>query len=73
MPSNLPRFTLRADKEILEKMTEIAKKHERSLNQEIVYHMKNIIQNYESENGEINVKISNIGNIGQNNGTINMQ
>lgn len=69
MPSNLPRFTLRAEKDIFEKMSEIAKSNERSLNQEIVYQMKKVIEKYESENGEIKVKI---GNIGQNNGTINM-
>lgn len=69
MPSNLPRFTLRAEREVIDKMTEIAKKNERSLNQEIVYQMKNAIRKYESENGKIDIKV---GNIGQNNGTINM-
>ena len=53
MPSNKPTFLIRADKEIIEKITFIALENERSTNQEIVYLIKQCIKNYEAEHGEI--------------------
>lgn len=53
MPSNKPQFVIRADKEILEKISYIAKENERNTTQEIVYLIKQRIKAYEQENGEI--------------------
>jgi hypothetical protein len=53
MPSNLPRFTIRAEQDILDKITYIADDNERSVNQEIVYLIKQKIKEYESEHGEL--------------------
>lgn len=53
MPSQLPRYTLRIEKEILEKLNVIAKNNERSTNQEIVYLIKKHVEKYENQNGNI--------------------
>ncbi len=46
-------YPLRIDKIILEKLKHIAKENGRSLNKEIEFILKNIISNYEKENGDI--------------------
>lgn len=46
-------YPLRIDKIILEKSKHIAKENGRSLNKEIEFILKNIISNYEKENGDI--------------------
>ena len=46
-------YPLRIDKIILEKSKYIAKENGRSLNKEIEFILKNIIANYEQENGQI--------------------
>ena len=48
MPSDLPRLTVRMEKELL------AKKETRSTNQQIIYILKKYIEQYEQENGHIN-------------------
>ena len=53
MPSKKPQFNIRADKEIFEKISYIAKQNERSATQEIVYLIKKRIEAYESLNGPI--------------------
>lgn len=55
MPSNKPRFTVRAEQEILDKIGFIAKKNERNTTQEIVFLMKNRIEEYEKEHGKITI------------------
>ena len=54
MPSDLPRLTVRMDREIIDKINEIAKKENRSTNQQITYIIKQYIQQYEQEQGRIN-------------------
>lgn len=56
MPSKLPQFVIRTEKEIIEKISYIAKKNERSANQEIVHMIKQRIKSYESINGEIKIE-----------------
>ena len=53
MPSKLPQFSIRTEQEIIDKIAYIAEKNERSTNKEITYLLKNRIQTYEAENGEI--------------------
>ncbi|MDF2700827.1 MAG: hypothetical protein K0Q49_2390 [Haloplasmataceae bacterium] len=53
MPSNLPRFTIRTEQDIIDKITYIASEYERSGNQEIVYLIKQRIKEYESEHGQL--------------------
>ena len=53
MPSNLPRFTIRTEQDIIEKISYIAMQNERSTTQEIVHLIKNEIRNYEQKHGEI--------------------
>lgn len=55
MPSNKPRFTVRAEQEILDKIGFIAKKNERNTTQEMVFLMKNRIEEYEKEHGKITI------------------
>lgn len=49
MPSELPRITVRIDKEAIETLREMAEKNERSLNQEICYALKQYIKNSKNE------------------------
>lgn len=56
MPSNKPRFTIRAEEETLDKIKYIADQYERNPTQEIVFLIKEEIKRYESENGEIVIK-----------------
>lgn len=52
MPSDLPRFTIRTEQDILDKIAYIAEDNERSSTQEIVYLIKQRIKEYETENGQ---------------------
>lgn len=54
MPSDLPRLTVRMEKELIDKVNVIAKKESRSTNQQIIYILKKYIEQYERENGRIN-------------------
>ena len=54
MPSDLPRLTVRTEQEIIDKMNIIAKKENRSTNQQINHVLKKYIEQYEKENGRIN-------------------
>lgn len=53
MPSDLPRYTLRIPKILLEKIRYIAEENGRSANREIELLIKHRINDYESRNGEI--------------------
>lgn len=53
MPSNLPRFTIRTEQDILDKLSYIASLNERSGTQEIVYLIKNHIKEFEAKNGKL--------------------
>ena len=54
MPSDLPRLTVRMEKELIDKVNILAKKETRSTNQQIIYILKKYIEQYEQENGQIN-------------------
>ena len=54
MPSDLPRLTVRMEQELINKINMIAKKENRSTNQQINYILKKYIEQYEKENGRIN-------------------
>lgn len=54
MPSDLPRLTVRMEQELIDKINVIAKKENRSTNQQITYIIKKYIEQYEQENGRIN-------------------
>lgn len=53
MASDLPRYTLRIPKELLEKIRYIAEENARSANREIEMLIRQRIKEYESNNGEI--------------------
>lgn len=53
MPSTLPRFTYRTDKETLEKLRYIADNNFRTVNSEIDRLVHELIASYEAEHGEI--------------------
>ena len=85
MPSDLPRLTVRMEKELIDKVNILAKKESRSTNQQIVYILKKYVEQYENLYGEIkiekqeeeelskNIKIKNSKNfIVGDNSTINM-
>lgn len=55
MGSNLPRVTLRIEQDYIDKLKKIAELNERSLNQEIVYTLKQHINEYE-KTGKIHNK-----------------
>lgn len=54
MPSDLPRLTVRMEQELIDKINMIAKKENRSTNQQINYILKKYVEQYEQENGHIN-------------------
>lgn len=56
MVSKKPQFGIRTDQIIIDKISYIAKEHERSANQEIVYLIKKHIKDYESKFGEIEIE-----------------
>lgn len=69
MPSTKPKIVIRTEQSTIDKFLSIAEQDNRSMSNLGEKLIKDYIEKYESENGEIKVKI---GNIGQNNGTINM-
>ena len=69
MPSDKPKIVIRTEKDIIEKFNTIALEDNRSMSNLGEKLIKDYIKEYESRNGEITV---NIRNIGQNNGTINI-
>lgn len=69
MPSTKPKIVIRTEQSTIDKFSSIAEQDNRSMSNLGEKLIKEYIRKYESENGEINIKV---GNIGQNNGTINM-
>lgn len=57
MSTQLPRYTLRIPRDVLNKISYIADNNDRSTNKEIERLIKKYIEEFESKNGEI--KISN--------------
>ncbi|MDI0267900.1 Arc family DNA-binding protein [Clostridioides difficile] len=57
MSSSLPKYTLRINKILLEKIKYIAESEGRSANKEIEQLIKKHIENYEQRKGEIKVNI----------------
>lgn len=55
MPSAIPMRGLRMEDELYLKLKHIAKKENRSYNQEAVYILKSFVEQYESEHGTISV------------------
>lgn len=53
MPSNLPKFTLRTDRETLEKFRYVADNNFRTVNKELEMLMQKHIADYEREHGPI--------------------
>ena len=53
MPSKLPRYNLRVDKELLQKLNYIAEYNGRTANKEIEYLTKKHIEEYEQQYGII--------------------
>ena len=56
MPSKKPQFVIRADREVFDKISYIAKENERSATQEIEYMIKQKIAAYEAMYGEIKIE-----------------
>lgn len=55
MPSRLPRFTIRTEQDIIDKISYIAIQNDRSTTSEIVHLIKGAIKTYEQEHGEIEI------------------
>ncbi|MDC2909513.1 Arc family DNA-binding protein [Clostridioides difficile] len=55
MPSALPKYTLRINKILLEKIKYIAESEGRSANKEIEQLIKKHVESYEKINGKINI------------------
>lgn len=53
MPSDLPRYTLRIDPALLNKVAYIADQNDRSTNKEIERALRRLVEAYEKENGAI--------------------
>lgn len=53
MPSDLPRYTLRIDPALLEKVSYVAEQNDRSTNKEIERALRKLVESYEKENGII--------------------
>ncbi len=56
MPSNVPMRGLRLDDELYLKLKFIAKKKNRSFNQQAAYILKQFVEQYEEANGSISVQ-----------------
>lgn len=69
MPSTKPKIVIRTDTDVIEKFQNIAQRDNRTMSNLGEKLIKDYIRKYENENGKIDIKV---GNIGQNNGTINM-
>ena len=70
MPSNKPTIMIRTTEEIKQKFEYICEKENRSMSKQIEKMIKDLIENYESTNG--NIKVQKNLNMGDNHGTINM-
>lgn len=57
MPSSLPKFTLRTDRETLEKFRYVADNNFRTVNKELEMLMQRHIAEYEHEHGTIPVTV----------------
>lgn len=57
MPSNIPMRGLRMPDELYLKLKEIAKRENRSYNQEAVFVLQNFVTDYENEHGIIEVNV----------------
>ena len=64
MPSEMPRVTLRIEQEYIDKLKLIAEENERSLNQGIVFTLKQRIKEYEEQKGRINTGKLSVSKIG---------
>ena len=64
MPSEMPRVTLRIEQEYIDKLKLIAEENERSLNQEIVFTLKQRLKEYEEQKGRINTGKLSVSKIG---------
>ena len=64
MPSEMPRVTLRIEQEYIDKLKLVAEENERSLNQEIVFTLKQRIKEYEEQKGRINTGKLSVSKIG---------
>ena len=64
MPSDMPRVTLRIEQEYIDKLKVIADENERSLNQEIVFTLRQRIKEYEEQKGRINTGKLSVSKIG---------
>lgn len=53
MPSNLPQFTVRVDRELLDKLRYIAEYNARSANGEVALLIRKHVTNFERKHGEI--------------------
>ena len=53
MPSDLPRFTLRVERELMDKLKYIAEYNARSSNRELEMLIRNHIRKFEKEHGKI--------------------
>ncbi|MGJ0845932.1 Arc family DNA-binding protein [Tissierella praeacuta] len=56
MSANLPRYTLRIPKELLDKIKYVAEFQGRSANKEIEQIIKKHVENFEKAHGEINIE-----------------
>lgn len=56
MPSDLPRYTLRIDPDLLAKVAFIAAENDRSTNKEIERALRRLVAAYEQENGTITIE-----------------
>lgn len=50
---NKTRYTLRIDDNLLEKVHVICKKEQRSLNQQLIFMLQNLVDDYEKQYGTI--------------------
>lgn len=64
MGSNLPRLTVRAEQELLDKINKIAEKENRSTNQQVVYILKKYVEQYEKEQGTVTSAELSVSKIG---------
>lgn len=60
MPSNLPRLTLRTSQETIAKIQHIANTEKRTTNKQVEKILEDYIKQYESINGNINIRDINI-------------
>lgn len=55
MPSKLPHFAVRVDRELLEKFKYVAEYNARSANRELELLMRKHVADFESEHGKIDI------------------